>query len=135
MIEIKRVMFLNQPMIVFLYKETYLNTNKLNASLPSSVVSLLQEFDDVFPELVPHGLPHIQGIEHQIYFMLSASIPNWLAYRSNLEETKELQRQVSELMEKRYVWESMSLCIVLMILVPKKDEMWRICVDCQKSTI
>ena len=41
MIEIKRVMFLNQPMIVFLYKEMYLNTNKLNASLPSSVVSLL----------------------------------------------------------------------------------------------
>ena len=40
-IEIKRVMFLNQPMIVFLHKETYLNTNKLNASLPSSVVSLL----------------------------------------------------------------------------------------------
>ena len=76
MSEIKRVMFLNQPMIVFLYKETYLNTNKLNASLPSSVVSLLQEFDDVFPELVPHGLPHIQGIEHQIDFMLDASIPN-----------------------------------------------------------
>ena len=35
-------------------------------------------------------------------------------------------------MEKRYVRESISLCIVLMILVPMKDEMWRICVDCQE---
>ena len=39
--EIKRAMFLNQPMIVLLYKVAYLNTNKLDASLPSSIVSLL----------------------------------------------------------------------------------------------
>ncbi|KAL6323025.1 hypothetical protein AAG906_023643 [Vitis piasezkii] len=51
-----------------------------------------EEFDDVFPEEVPHGLPPIRGIEHQIDFVLGASIPNQPAYRSNLEETKELQR-------------------------------------------
>ena len=57
--EMKRAMFLNQPMIVLLYKEAYLDTNKLDASFPSLVVSLLQEFDDVFLEEVPHGLPPI----------------------------------------------------------------------------
>ena len=36
--EIKRATFFNLPMIVLLYKEAYLNTNKLDASLPSSVV-------------------------------------------------------------------------------------------------
>ncbi|RVW73840.1 hypothetical protein CK203_056640 [Vitis vinifera] len=36
--------------------KTYLKANKLNASLPSSVVYLLQEFDDVFPKEAPHGL-------------------------------------------------------------------------------
>ena len=117
-------------MIVLLYKEAYLNTNKLGASLPSSVVSILQEFDDVFLEEVPHGLPHIQGIEHQIDFVLGTSIPNRSTYQSNLEETKELQRQVSELMEKGYVRESMSLCAVQVIFVPKKDGTWRMCVDC-----
>ena len=90
--EIKRAMFLNQPMIVLLYKETFLNTNELDPALPSSVVSLLQEFEDVFPDEVPDGLPPIRGIEHQIDFVPGASIPNRPAYRSNPEETKELQR-------------------------------------------
>ena len=69
-------MFLKQPMIVLLYKEAFLNTNQLDASLPSSVVSLLQEFDDVFPEEVHNGLPPIRRIEHQIDFMPRATIPN-----------------------------------------------------------
>ena len=119
--EIKRAMFLKQPMIVLLYKEAFLNTNQLDISFPSYVVSLLQEFDDVFPKEVAIGLPPIRGIEHQIDFVPGATIPNRPAYRSNPEETKELQRQVSELMEKGYIRESMSSCAVPVILVPKKD--------------
>ncbi|PKI70609.1 hypothetical protein CRG98_008983, partial [Punica granatum] len=52
-----------------------------------------QEYEDVFPEETPHGLPLIRGIEHQIDFVPGATIPNRPAYRSNPEETKELQRQ------------------------------------------
>ena len=92
-------MFSKQPMIVLLYKEA-LNINTLDTSLPSAVVSLLQDHEDVFSEDVPQGLPPIRGIEHQIDFVPGVSIPNRLAYRTNPEETKELQRQVSELMEK-----------------------------------
>ncbi|KAH9658281.1 Endonuclease [Citrus sinensis] len=71
--------------------------------LTYSITSLLQEYKDVFPEETPHGLPPIRGIEHQIDFVPGAAIPNKPAYRSNLEETKELQRQVNELMEKWFV--------------------------------
>ena len=84
-----------------------------------------------FPEKVPHGLPPIRGIEYQIDFVLCSSIPNRPAYRSNLEETKELQRQVEELLEKGYVRESLSPCAVPVILVPKKDGTWRMYVDCR----
>ncbi|PKI78856.1 hypothetical protein CRG98_000717 [Punica granatum] len=50
------------------------------------------EYEDVFPEETPHGLPPIRGIEHQIDFAPGATIPNRSAYRSNPKETKELQR-------------------------------------------
>ncbi|KAH9744190.1 Endonuclease [Citrus sinensis] len=89
-----------------------------------------KDFDDVFPNEVPNALPPIRGIEHQIDFVPGATIPNRPAYRSNPEETKEFQRQVEELLTKGYVRESMSPCAVLVLLVPKKDEAWRMCVDC-----
>ena len=57
----------------------------------------------MFLEGVPSGLPPIRGIEHQIDFIPGAVIPNRPTYRSNPEETKELQRQVEELMSKGYV--------------------------------
>jgi hypothetical protein len=56
---------------------------------------------------------------------------NRAPYRTNPEETKEIQRQVQELLDKGYVHESHSTCDVPVILVPKKDGLWRICVDCR----
>lgn len=114
-----------------MYKECLFDANELDNSLPLSIVSLLQEFKDVFPEDVPSGLPPFRGIEHQIDFIPGATIPNRPAYRSNPEETKELQRQVAELMEKGYIRESLSPCAVPVLLVPKKDGSWRMCVDCR----
>jgi len=77
------------------------------------------------------GFSLIRGIEHQIDFVPGASIPNRLAYRSNPKETKELQRQVGELMSKGYIQESMSPCAVPVLLVPKKDKTSQMCVDCR----
>uniref|UniRef100_A0A2N9FQI2 Reverse transcriptase domain-containing protein n=1 Tax=Fagus sylvatica TaxID=28930 RepID=A0A2N9FQI2_FAGSY len=94
----------------------------------------IKEYEDVFPNDVPSGLPPIRGIEHQIDFVPGATIPNRPTYRSNPEETKELQWQVEELMAKGHVRESMSPCAVPVLLVPKKDETWRMCVDCRAIT-
>ena len=58
-------------------------------------------------------------------------MPNRPAYRTSLEEAKEIQKQVNELLEKRWVQHSMSPCAMPMILVPKKDETWRMCIDCR----
>ena len=53
--DVKSVFYTNQPIFVLLYKETCFNTNKLDESLPSVVASLLQEYEDVFPNDVPSG--------------------------------------------------------------------------------
>jgi len=69
------------------------------------------------------------GIEHQIDLIPGATLPNHPAYRTNPEETKEIQRQLQALLDKGYVHESLSPCAIPMILVPKKDGSWRMYVD------
>ncbi|XP_021740095.1 uncharacterized protein LOC110706475 [Chenopodium quinoa] len=88
-----------------------------------------KDFEDVFPDELPKGLPPIRGIEHQIDLIPGAPLPNKPAYRCNPLETKELQRQIEELMGMGYVRESMSPCAVPALLVPKKDGTWRMCID------
>ena len=125
---------LSEPNAVFyvlLYKDNFLVTNDLPSTLPSVVFDVLQEYEDVFPDEVPPGLPPKRGIEHQIDLVTGASLPNHAANRANLEETKEIQQQVEELMRKGYVQESLSPCAVPVLLVPKKDGSWRMCVDCR----
>ena len=51
-------------MILFLYKEVYLAFSEADNPLPPMVKSLLQDYNDVFPDEVPHELPPLRGIEH-----------------------------------------------------------------------
>ncbi|KAK1589609.1 hypothetical protein QYE76_018383 [Lolium multiflorum] len=74
-------------------------TNDLT-NIPSSLLSLLKEFQDVFPDELPHGLPPLRGIEHRIDLIPGAPLPNRAAYRTNPEDTKEIQRQIQDLLAK-----------------------------------
>ncbi|XP_060210549.1 uncharacterized protein LOC132637485 [Lycium barbarum] len=87
-------------MVCLVNKDLLLNANQATITLPSSMTSLFQEYEALFPEEMPDGLPPLRGIEHQIDFVPGSQIPNKPAYRSNPEETKELQRQVDELLKR-----------------------------------
>ncbi|RDY02024.1 hypothetical protein CR513_14572, partial [Mucuna pruriens] len=103
--EVHSALLAKEKLLVLLYKDIYF-TNKFHPSFPCEVDSLLQEFTDVF---------HMKGIEHQIDLILCCLIPNRPAYRTNPEETKEIQNS----------------CSVPFILVPKKDRTWCMCVGSQ----
>jgi hypothetical protein len=121
----------NAMFFVLLYKDTLLSTSNLPSTLPSIVFDALQEYEDVFPAEVPPGLPPNRGIEHQIDLVFGASLPNHAAYNTNPKEIKDIQQQVEELIKKGYVQESLSPCVVPVLLVPKKDGSCRMCVDCR----
>jgi hypothetical protein len=91
----------------------------------------LQKFKDIFPDEIPSGSPPVKAIEHHIYLISNLVIPNRLAYRSNPEKIRELQRQVEKLILKGYIYESMSSCVVPIFLIHKKDGAWRMCVYCR----
>jgi hypothetical protein len=103
----------------------------ITTALPRTITNLLQEFKDVFRAEIPPGLPPLRGIEHQLDLIPGASLPNRAAYRTNAEDTKEIQRQLQELLDNGYVRESLSHCAVSVILVPKKNGTWHMCVDCR----
>jgi hypothetical protein len=77
------------------------------------------------------GLLPLREIEHQIDLIPGATLPNRAAYRTNKEETKEIQQQVQEILDHGYVRESLSPYVVPVILVPRKNGTWRMCVDCR----
>ena len=94
------------------------------SSVPPVVTNLLQEYEDIL-------IPPMRGIEHQINLIPGATLSNRAAYRTNPKETKEIQRQVQDLLDYGYVREILSPCAIPVLLVPKKDGAWRMCVDCR----
>jgi hypothetical protein len=64
--DLREVRNTTAPFFVLLHKEVLLSTNDLPSSLHSVVLDLLQDFEDVFLDEIPAGLPPLRGIEHQI---------------------------------------------------------------------
>jgi hypothetical protein len=82
-----------------MYKGEVLVSNDMQP-VSLGVSTVLQDFDDVFSMEVPARLPPLRGIEHQIDLIPGASLPNRAPYRTNPDETKEIQAQVQALLDK-----------------------------------
>nr|GEY01134.1 putative reverse transcriptase domain-containing protein [Tanacetum cinerariifolium] len=97
--------------------------------IPDLVQPLLSQFQDVFFDDIPTGLPLMRDIQHCIDFISGSTILNKHAYRMHPKEFEELQKQVTELLKKGLIHESMSPCAVPALLVPKHDGTFRMCID------
>jgi len=93
------------------------------------VTPIITNFADVFFKDIPDQLPPVRNIQYVIDLVPGATIPNLPHYRINPMEYAELQRQVDELLSRGFIRESLSLCVVLVLLTPKEDDTWRMCVD------
>jgi hypothetical protein len=89
------------PCYALVCKHALYSIEVASIALPPAVASLLQEYMDVFPSELPPGLPPVRGIEHKIDLILGASLANRAAYRTNSDETKQIQRQVQDLLDRR----------------------------------
>ncbi|KAK1666091.1 hypothetical protein QYE76_054250 [Lolium multiflorum] len=99
-IPVKRIVeFLNIPVKRIVEFLPYTNIVEL---LHQAIRAERQEFQDVFPNELPHGLPPLRGIEHRIDLIPGAPLPNRAAYRTNPEDTKEIQQQIQDLLQKRH---------------------------------
>nr|GEX25368.1 hypothetical protein [Tanacetum cinerariifolium] len=79
----------------------------------------LEYFKDVIPNEIPTGLP-MREVQHCINLVPGSVLPNKAAYRMNLKEHEELQRQVDKILKKVVLQESKSPYVVPALFVPKK---------------
>ena len=102
--QVRKSLCTQKPILLLIFKESLLSSSSSNHApdIPSELLGLFLDFFDVFPEENPKGLPPIRGIEHQINLVPGASLPNRPAYRTNQVETKELQKQIDDLLDKGY---------------------------------
>jgi hypothetical protein len=129
--EVNALLASNSVSYALICKDALISLHDMQQLLPPVVANILQEYADDFPSEVLAELPPLRGVEHQIDLIPGASLLNRAPYRTNPEETKEIQRQVQELLDKWYVREPLSPCDVLIILIPKKYGLWCMCVHCR----
>ena len=81
----------------------------------SQEVKSILEFVDVMLEEIPHGLPPMRDIQHQMDLILGLVFPNKLASIMSPKEHEELKTQVDDLLDKGLVQDSESSYVVPII--------------------
>ncbi|GJZ47210.1 RNA-directed DNA polymerase, partial [Tanacetum coccineum] len=93
------------------YQLTWLKKGKRRQGITTSLLALMRD------------------IQHCIDFLPGSTIPNKYTYRMNPKEFDELHKQVTELLNKGLICESISPCAIPTLLVPKHGGTFRMCID------
>ena len=97
--------------------------------VPPEAKKMLVEFVDVAPKKLLDGILPKRDIRHHLDPILGENFLNQVAYQLNPTRHVESNKQVTELMHKGLVVESMSSCAVPTLLTPKRDVRWMMCID------
>jgi hypothetical protein len=95
--------------------------------LKSDLYEVVNQYDDMFQE--PKGLPPERAIQHETQLQQDCPLLNIGMYRMSVMENDEINKQIQELFEKGVIMPNTSPCGSPIVLVPKKDGTWSMCVD------
>jgi hypothetical protein len=96
-----------------------------DTKLKSDLYEVVNQYDEMFKE--PKGIPPQRGI-HEIQLHQDCPLPLVCTECSVMENT-EIKKQIQELLNKGVIVPSSSPCGSPIVLVPKKEGTWRMCVD------
>ncbi|XP_019150587.1 PREDICTED: uncharacterized protein LOC109147385 [Ipomoea nil] len=95
--------------------------------LPSNLAAILEEFQDLFQE--PTTLPPQRIHDHAIPLIPGAQPINIRPYRYSFDQKNVIETMVEEMLATGVITPSTSCFASPVLLVPKKDNTWRFCVD------
>ncbi|KAL4010621.1 hypothetical protein IC575_030123 [Cucumis melo] len=99
----------------------------MEIEVDSALSTVLKQFQDVFEW--PEKLPPRRKIEHQIHLKQGTDPINVRPYRYGFQQKEEMEKLVKEMLESGVIRPSISPFSSPVLLVKKKDESWRFCVD------
>ena len=109
-----------------------MTTQKLewDQALPSQIHAVLEEFDDVFPQDLPLGLPPVRE-GHEFKIDLEDEVPpiHHPLYKRSPLELAEAKKQIESMLEHGFVRPSDSPYGAPVLFIPKKDGSLRFCID------
>lgn len=110
---------------------TRVNLSSLEAqeqvNMPSEISQLLVRFSDVFA--LPKSLPPNRALDHQIPLLPEAKPFKLKPYRYPHSQKAEIESKVAEMLQNGIIQPSNSPFASPVLLVKKKDNTWRFCVD------
>ena len=103
---------------------------KWDRALPSSIRAVLEEYDDVFPQDLPLGLPPVRE-GHGFKIDLEDEVPpvHHPLYKMSPLELDEAKKQIESMLEHGFVRPSDSPYGAPVLFVPKKDGSLHVCID------
>jgi hypothetical protein len=113
------------------FKSTFeLKGSKVNSLKGVSMdeVPVVKEYPDVFPEELP-GMPPDRDVEFIIDLLPGTGPIAKRPYKMDIEELKELKKQLKEQLDKGFIQQSLSSWGAPILFVEKKDSSKRLVVD------
>ena len=104
--------------------------NNYNYNLGANqLMKILKEYQDVFPDELPKGIPPQRGVYHRIDLLPGSKPPSQAAYRTSPADSAELKKQIDMLLAHGFIVPSTSPFGAPVLFVKKKDGSVRMCVD------
>lgn len=129
--QMKRLLNLSKNFILLMIKpiiDIYNEAFKgCDSNLKSELVDVVNKYDEMFQE--PKGLCPKRRIQHWIQSQQDFLLPNIGMYRMLVMESTKIKTQIQEFLNKGIIRPSSSPFSSPIVLVPKKDGTWRMCVD------
>lgn len=104
-----------------------LKLQSMEQPMETTIEGLLDQYKDIFEELIE--LPTSRGIELQIVLKPNSCPKHQYPYRTSHSHKDEIERIVKELLESGFIQHNKSPFSSPVILVKKKDNSCRMCVD------
>ncbi|XP_076902380.1 uncharacterized protein LOC143557114 [Bidens hawaiensis] len=101
-----------------------------NAMVEPKLDSLLQEYEDIFK--TPFGLPPHRDCDHKIPLQDEGTFINQKSYRYQAMQKDIIEKSIQEMLDTGVIRNSSSPFAAPVVLVKKKDNTWRLCIDYRK---